>query len=123
MSMDHDLQILEEVQEWDKEIYLLRGSLEEIPSELAETNQAVGQERIALQKLQEELKGLQLKQKEKEVELATKEENIRKYDTQLAQVKTNKEYASLQGEIRSLKADNSLLEEAIINMIDQVETV
>ena len=121
MPMDQDLQVLQEVQEWDKEIYLLHGTLEEIPFELAEINQKVEQERALLQKLQEELKSLQLKQKEKEGELATKEENIRKYDAQLAQVKTNKEYASLQVEIRSLKADSSLLEEAIINMIDQVE--
>lgn len=121
MPMDRDIQVLQEVQEWDKEIYLLRGTLEEIPSELAEINQEVERERASLQKLQEELKGFQLKQKEKEKELAAKEENIRKYDAQLAQVKTNKEYASLQTEIRSLKADNSLLEEAIINMIDQVE--
>ncbi len=121
--MDHDLQILQEVQEWDREIYLLRSTLEEIPLELSGVNQAVEKERESLRKLQEEVKGFQLKQKEKEVELATKEENIKKHDAQLAQVKTNKEYASLQIEIKSLKADNSLLEETIINLIDQVEAV
>ncbi len=123
MPMDHDLQILQEVQEWDKEIYLLRNTLEDIPTELSEMSQEVETERASLRKLQEELKSLQLRQKEKEGELATKEENIKKHDAQLAQVKTNKEYASLQVEIRSLKADNSLLEEAIINLIDQVEAV
>ena len=39
----------------------------------------------------------------------------------MTQVKTNKEYASLKLEITSLKADNSLLEEAIINLIDEVD--
>ena len=61
-----------------------------------------------------------MKQKQKEGELATKEENVRKYEAQLAQVKTNKEYSSLQSEINSLKADNSLLEEVIIRLMDDV---
>lgn len=119
--MDRDLQILQEIQEWDKEVYQLRETLDDIPSELADLNHDYEGHRRQWEKLQEDLKNLQLKQKEKEVELNSKEENIRKYEVQLAQVKTNKEYASLQAEINSLKADNSLLEEAIINLIDEVE--
>ena len=119
--MEQDLQLLREIQEWDREIYLLRGILEEIPSELSELNRVFESAKSELARLQEDLKGLQLKQKEKEMELLTKEQNIKKYEAQLTQVKTNKEYGSLQSEIVSLKADNSLLEEAIINLIDQVE--
>ncbi len=121
--MDQDLTILQEIQEWDKEIYALAQVLEEIPAELSDVNRKLETEKSKLQKLQDELKVAQLKQKEKEVELSSKEDNIRKYEGQLTQVKTNKEYASLQGEIKSLKADNSLLEEDIINLFDQVETV
>ncbi|MBI4394987.1 MAG: hypothetical protein HY583_02205 [Candidatus Omnitrophica bacterium] len=121
--MEHDLQILQDVQEWDREIYRLREELEEIPNELSELNHVVETEKTQLTKLQEELKNLQLKQKEKEVELASKEANVKKYEIQLAQVKTNKEYSSLQAEINSLKADNSLLEEAIIDFFDRVEAV
>lgn len=121
--MEQDLQILQEVQEWDKEIYALAQVLEDIPSELSDVNQRVETERAKLRKLQDDLKAFQLKQKEKEVELNSKEDNIRKYEAQLTQVKTNKEYSSLQTEIKSLKADNSLLEENIINLFDQVETI
>ena len=118
-----DLRILQEVQEYDREIYLLQETLEEIPSELAEVTAKLETEKNRLKTFQDELKGAQLKQKQKEGEHATKEENIKKYETQLTQVKTNKEYSSLQGEMTSLKADNSLLEEAIINLIDQAEAV
>ncbi len=121
--MEQDLQILQEIQEWDKEIFALSQTLEEIPAELSDVNQKAENERIKLKKLQDDLKILQLKQKEKEVELNSKEDNIHKYEAQLTQVKTNKEYASLQTEIKSLKADNSLLEEAIINIFDQVESM
>lgn len=121
--MEQDLQLLQEIQEWDKEIYALAQILEEIPAELSDVNQRVENERLKLRKLQDELKTFQLKQKEKEVELNSKEDNIRKYEAQLTQVKTNKEYSSLQVEIKSLKADNSLLEESIIHLFDQVETI
>ena len=121
LPMEIDLKILQEIQEYDREIYLLQETLEEIPAELADVTAHVETEKNRLKQLQEELKNAQLKQKQKEGELATKEENIKKYETQLTQVKTNKEYSSLQGEITSLKADNSLLEEAIINLIDQAE--
>ena len=46
---------------------------------------------------------------------------IKKLDGQLSQVKTNKEYAALQQEVASLKADNSLLEEGIIHILDEVD--
>lgn len=121
--MEQDLQILQGIQAWDREIYQLRETLDEIPSELAEANRHCEEERRQLQKLQGDLKSLQLKQREKEAELDSKEEHIRKYEAQLTQVKTNKEYASLQSEMISLKADNSLLEETIINLIDQVEDI
>lgn len=121
--MQQDLELLQEIQEWDKEIYSLLEISKDIPRNLEELNREVGVQRSLLKKFQEEVKSAQLKQKEKEGELATKEQNIKKLDAQLSQVKTNKEYASLQSEINSLKADNSLLEEEIILLFDQVEEV
>ena len=121
--MDQDLKLLQEVQEWDKDIYSFMELLEAIPKNLAEVTREVETERAILKKFQDELKVIQLKQKEKEGLLSTKEENIKKLDGQLGQVKTNKEYSSLQAEINSLKADNSILEEEIIRLFDQVEEV
>lgn len=119
--MDQDIVVLKEIQEWDLEIYSLKETLGEIPLQLEQSTRELERERAAAGELQSALQKLQLKQKEKEVELATKENNIKKYEAQLTQVKTNKEYSSLQSEIVGLKADNSLLEEAIIVLIDQVE--
>lgn len=121
--MKNDLQTLREIQEWDKQIYAFRDQLESIPSEATLSSRDLESEQAKLKQLEAEIKQLQLKQKEREGELASKEENVRKFQAQLAQVKTNKEYSSLQGEIASLKADNSLLEEAIIVLLDQVEDI
>ncbi len=119
--MNEDLHILREVQEWDKQIYAFQDRLEEIPGEIALSLKDLEVEQSRMKQLESDLKQIQLKQKEREMELASKEENVRKFQAQLAQVKTNKEYSSLQGEIASLKADNSLLEEAIIALLDQVD--
>ena|SRR3989338_479395 len=119
--VDYDLEILKEIQEWDKQIYALRDALEEMPDEIAVSTRALEQEKLILKQFEEQLKQLQLQQKSKEVDLATKEENVRKFETQLMQVKTNKEYSALKSEITSLKADNSLLEEMIIGLLDRLE--
>ena len=116
--MAQDLTILKEIQEWDKEIYSCREALEESPLELDQVKQELEEAQAILDERLEALQKLQLQQKEKEVELETKEENVKKYEGQLSQIKTNKEYTSLQIEIKSLKADNSLLEEAIIEFIN-----
>ena len=121
--MAQDLNTLKEIQEQDIELYSLRETLEELPQELEKINREQEEQRKQLSEAEADLKATQLKQKEKEVELQSKEENVRKYEGQLAQIKTNKEYSSLQDEIKSLKADNSILEEAIIKLIDQTDVV
>lgn len=119
--MVQDIFVLKEIQEWDLEIYSLKETLNEIPLQLEESSRELERERAAFTEIQSSLQKLQLKQKEKEGELTAQEANIKKYEAQLTQVKTNKEYSSLQAEIVGLKADNSILEEAIIVLIDQVE--
>ena len=48
---------------------------------------------------------------------------IRKYDSQMMQVKTNKEYSALQQEIASLRADNSVLEDQILGILDEIDRI
>lgn len=119
--MIKDLDLLKEIQGTDKEIYDLQEVLNEIPGLIEEKKRNLDSETQRFKDSQSTLQKLQLKQKEKEVELSSKEANIKKIEGQLALVKTNKEYSALQAEIAALKADNSLLEEAIIVSIDQVE--
>ena len=67
------------------------------------------------------LKDVQLQQKEQEGELQAREGNVKKLQGQLFQVKTNKAYTAMQHEIDTLKADNSLLEEAILQVFDTID--
>jgi predicted nucleic acid-binding Zn-ribbon protein len=116
-----NLDALKKAQQLDSEIHRSHILLEEIPSERAQLKSELELEKIHLNELEKSLKDIQLKQKTKEMELMQKEAQIKKLDGQLSQVKTNKEYAALQQEIASLKADNSFLEEGIIHIMDEVD--
>lgn len=120
-SIRESIEILKKAQELDREIYQSQQRLEHIPEESMKLKQDLEAEKARLHELEQILKKLQLTQKDKEGQLAAKETNVKKLDGQLAQVKTNKEYSALQQEIASLKADNSLLEEAILRIFDEVE--
>lgn len=116
-----NLDILKRAQQLDSEIYHAHLLLEEIPAERTVLKLELENEKGRAAEFEKTLKDIQLKLKEKELELSQKEVQVKKLDGQLSQVKTNKEYTTLQQEIASLKADNSLLEEAIIHILDEVE--
>lgn len=120
--MKNDIERLKQAQVLDSEIYGAKQLLDEIPLRLRELDQAVESEKKKLLSFEEELRSIQLQQKQKEADLQDRESKIKKYEIQLDQVKTNKEYSALQTEIRSLKADNSLLEEGIIELFDRVDS-
>lgn len=118
-----NLDTLKRAQQLDSELYHAHLLLEEIPGERVKLKADFEAEKTHLNELEKTLKDIQMKLKEKEGELAQKEGQVKKLDGQLSQVKTNKEYSTLQQEIASLKADNSLLEEEIIHILDEVEAV
>ena len=123
MGIQESLEILKQAQEIDREIFGFRHELAAIPETLNELTQEFEQEKSALARLEVQLKEAQLRQKQKEGELNEKEVLIRKYDAQLSQVKTNKEYSALQKEIVSLKADSSMIEDGVLALLDEVEAV
>lgn len=120
-SMKKDIEILEKIQGVDSEIYQCREVINEVPEEIKALEASAESERKTLKALEEDLRSTQLKQKQKEADLADKEAAIKKHEGQLAALKTNKEYSVMQAEIAAIKADNSILEEAIIGLFDQVE--
>ena len=64
---------------------------------------------------------LQKQRKDRELDLAVKEENIKKLQAQLYTLKTNKEYQTMIQQINDAKADASLVEDKILESMDQVE--
>lgn len=121
--MAEQLEILKRLQGLDGQLYQLRRQRADKPRELEQAAAVVEARQAQLSGVEARLKSLQMAQKEKELELQTKEASVKKFQAQLFQVKTNKEYAALQREIEALKADNSLLEEAILKTLEAIDEV
>src|SRR3989338_5964006 len=119
--MADQLDTLKRLQAIDGELFHLRKEEKEKPKELERAAAQVAAQEAAVKAAESKLTALQLTQKEKEGELQTREAQVKKLQGQLFQVKTNKEYSAMQHEIEALKADNSLLEEAILKTFDAVD--
>ena len=119
--MADQLDILKQLQAIDGELYRLRRDEQDKPKELERAAAQVAAQEAVVKAAETNMTSLQVAQKEKEVELQTREAQVKKLQGQLFQLKTNKEYSAMQHEIDTLKADNSLLEEAILKAFDAVD--
>jgi len=120
-NLEEQIKLLVELQGLDAQIFKLEDELESIPETIKRMDEEFKEKTVNLKKLEDGIKALLLKRKEREGELETKEAAIKKYQAQQYQVKTNKEYTALQEEIGRVRADNSLIEEDIIKILDQTD--
>ncbi len=105
----------------DSQIYSLRREKENIPLKLKELEEDFVKKKENLVQLEKREQELQRQRKEQELELASKEEEARKMQTQLYQLKTNKEYSAKLKEIEGVKADSSVLEDKILALMDEAD--
>ena len=68
-----------------------------------------------------ELKSVQITIDSKELDLKGIEEEINKYKGQQNRIKTNKEFSALKEEIRAKEADKSVIEDAVLEMMNELE--
>jgi predicted nucleic acid-binding Zn-ribbon protein len=113
--------LLHKISAVDRRLSELSEQEEKIPRELQALEEglkseekAADEERLGLEKAQGSRKTL-------EVELESTNEHINKYQAQLFQVKTNKEYTALLAEISAHKAKNSQTEDRILALMEEVE--
>ncbi len=117
------LRKLIELQKIDSEIYSIKSDLEEKPLKLKRIKDEFDLEKQTLKTLEETLKQIQLSRKEKELELQTKEDAIGKCNSQLLQIKTNKEYTAKMNEIASIEADKTKIEEEVLVFYDESDKI
>lgn len=120
-NLKEQIKTLVKLQALDSQIYKLSSEEKKIPEELNLLKKEYKEKEEKARETKEEIKNKQLEIKKMEGDLKSKEDKIKKHQAQLYQVKTNKEYTSLEEEIKNQKSDISLLEEKIINLLDEVE--
>lgn len=121
VSIKGQLSKLVELQALDTQIYALRKEKNEKPNEIKQLEDSFNEKKTNLMQLEEKLKSMAVKRKDRELELAKKEEDVKKLQIQLYQLKTNKEYSAMLTQIEGIKADKSVLEEEIIKVLDEAD--
>jgi predicted nucleic acid-binding Zn-ribbon protein len=115
------IQSLIQLQTIDTEIYALRFEKESKPKQIKSLEEAFQEKKQGIATLEKNLLDLQKQRKDQELELASREEEAKKLQTQLFQLKTNKEYQAMVKEIDDKKADGSVIEDKILNLLDQID--
>ncbi|MDP8212516.1 MAG: C4-type zinc ribbon domain-containing protein [Candidatus Zapsychrus exili] len=121
ISIKDQVKKLVKLQKIDGKIYNFKKELEVKPAFIEELKEQFELKKETLKNLEEKFKNIQLHRKQKELDLQGKEDEITKSNTQLSQIKTNKEYTAKITEIESIKADKSIIEEDILLSYDEAD--
>jgi predicted nucleic acid-binding Zn-ribbon protein len=119
MRMREQIKLLAQLQEVDKKIQTLEKDIATVPGEIIALRESIGRGEKALEDILKKLEEAEKERRHKERGLSTKEESLSKYQSQLYEVKTNKEYSALMVEIASLKQENSEWENEILTLMEQ----
>jgi hypothetical protein len=107
----------------DSEIYALRAEKARKPEEIKTLEASFEEKKQNLSNLEKSSQDLQKQRKDKELELATREESINKLQVQLYQLKTNKEYQAMIKQIDDTRADASVMEDKILELLDGIDKI
>jgi predicted nucleic acid-binding Zn-ribbon protein len=119
--MNEGIKQLLVLQERDMELDKLQMDIQAIPKEIAGIRAQMASEKAALEDSKKELTHVQTARKEKEAELASKEEAVRKHTAELNSIKSNDAYRSMMGEIEKSKREQSILEDEILQLMEKVD--
>ncbi|OGS19342.1 MAG: hypothetical protein A2219_06825 [Elusimicrobia bacterium RIFOXYA2_FULL_50_26] len=120
-NIKEKLAVLIELQQKDSNLDKYRKQMETLPRQVEEKNNLLAGCRAELDEGKKSATQFQLLRKEKEIELATKENDIRKHSMELNSVKSNDAYRALMSEIEKAKQDKSKLEEEILLLMDNID--
>jgi len=105
----------------DSEIYKLKMEKNAIPQGIKLLEAAFEEKKQHLAGLEKRSLDLQKQRKDKELELGAKEDEAKKLQGQLSSLKTNKEYQTMLQEIAGKKADGSVIEDSILQVLEQLD--
>jgi len=121
INLKKKLDLLEELQEVDQQIDALRAAQEGLQAELSGINQGVDVAREEVATLESGLAQLETEKSELEVTHAAELENIARSETNMKEIKTNKEFQAVGREIAAARKQVVDLEEQLLKKIGQIE--
>lgn len=119
--MEHELGTLYEAQKIELQIIEKETKLHTAPKKLNEMDEELKQLKERLEKEKVIFEELEKERRKKEKELDADKDKIKKIESKLYEVKTNKEYQALLKEIEAAKATNDKTEEDILTLMEKIE--
>ncbi|MFH1128220.1 MAG: C4-type zinc ribbon domain-containing protein [Candidatus Omnitrophota bacterium] len=120
-NLKTQLASLIKLQSLDSEIYALKSEKETKPQEIKALEAHFQEKKQSLAALEKNSLDLQKQKKDRELELAAKEGDIKKLQGQLYSLKTNKEYNIMLEQIAAAKADASMIEDKLLKVFEQMD--
>jgi len=117
------LDMLEELQEIDQQIDVLKASQSGLQAELSGINQGVDVVRDEVTQLETSLVEREAEKSELEVTHAAELENITRSETNMKEIKTNKEFQAVGREITAARKQVTDIEELLLQKIGQIEAL
>lgn len=120
-QLQRDIARLLDVQKKERELLALAEEKAALPPALQAASVAITRAEEEVGRLRGELKALQVKKKDLELESSEKLEAVAKYQKQQFEVKTNAEYQALQKEIVNRQVENSRIEDKTLEVMLEIE--
>ena len=121
--MKKKLEMLEELQEVDQKIDALKVVKNGLQAELSGINQGVDAAREELALLEAGLAQLESEKGELEITHAAELENIARSETNMKEIKTNKEFQAVGREITAARKQVTDIEEQLLQKIGRIEEI
>ncbi|MDD5269765.1 MAG: C4-type zinc ribbon domain-containing protein [Candidatus Omnitrophica bacterium] len=123
INVEEQIGHLKKLQAVDGDIFRLRRERASKPKLIEDLEVRRNDEQAAVRGIEEKIKANQVKRKQRELDLQAKEDGVKKLQAQLYQLKTNKEYQAMQQEIEGHKADKSRVEDDILMLMEEADTL
>ncbi|MBR3653872.1 MAG: hypothetical protein IKN62_00350 [Elusimicrobia bacterium] len=120
-NLKETLELLYQLQEKDVKIFELKENLTKLPNLIDEKQKKIADVKASFENKKAEYVRLNSLKKEKEALLATKEASIAKHTSDLNTIKANDMYKNCLLEIEKAKADKSVVEDEILQLMEDID--
>ena len=120
-NLKETLELLYQLQEKDVKIFELKENLTKLPNLIDEKHKKIADVKASFENKKAEYVRLNSLKKEKEALLATKEASIAKHTSDLNTIKANDMYKNCLLEIEKAKADKSVVEDEILQLMEDID--
>jgi predicted nucleic acid-binding Zn-ribbon protein len=119
--LNEQLRFLRELQDIDLELIAIEADKQRYPIEIDNLDEELASAREVFKKRAETIELLEKERRQKEGDLELEQERMKRAQSKLYEVKTNKEYQALLAEIEALKEINSQREIEILEIMDEID--